>query len=452
MNNYNNPQNGDNYKPSFFQRNQTTIKVVATIVLAVITLLIIIGACIGCYFAGRKAQVLDNMNAELPIANEVYSLIKKYYYKDITKEQFEEWASIGLANTMDQFSGLSYSSSLPSMQFGFSFKSDSYNNHIITEISQNSPAASVGLQRGDILLAVDDKSVVGLDKDVMNTLDFFGKGAVQAVKIKVQKSDGTEKEYTLKKNFFNSKQASYINFEDNIGYIKLNSFTGTAAEDFVACAEAFKKDANSKLILDLRDNGGGSTNILSVIASYLIHYGDRDESNGLEIIRLKSEKTQETISYTAEGDNWLGKGMNGNFKLAVLVNENSASASEALLGAIKYYCGNEVNKYQDELIVIGSPTYGKGIAQQTFELTTTKDYLLSMTVGYFYVPITLNGKQDWKTYHGVSMTPTEGYSIEKFSSFIDFNVQNDGKATYLNYYNNNIKEESAVKMALNALK
>ena len=128
-----------------------------------------------------------------------------------------------------------------------------------------------------------------------------------------RKSDGSEKEYNVKKSFFNSKEASYIDFGDGVGYIKLNSFTGTAAEDFVSCADAFKKNGNSKLILDLRDNGGGSTNILSVIASYLIHYGDKDESNGLEIIRLKSEKTQETISYTAEGNNWLGKGMNGNF-------------------------------------------------------------------------------------------------------------------------------------------
>ncbi len=452
MNNYNNPQNEDKNRFSFFQRNQSSVKIVAVIALAVLTLLIIIGACVGCYYAGRKAQYLDNINAELPIANEVYTLIKKYYYKDITKEQFEEWASIGLANTMDQFSGLSYSSTLPSMQFGFSFKSDSYNNHIISEVSEGSPAKLAGLQRGDILLSVDDKSVVGLNKDVMNTADFFGKGAVQTVKIKVKKSDGSEKEYNVKKSFFNSKEASYIDFGDGVGYIKLNSFTGTAAEDFVSCADAFKKNGNSKLILDLRDNGGGSTNILSVIASYLIHYGDKDESNGLEIIRLKSEKTQETISYTAEGNNWLGKGMNGNFKLAVLVNENSASASEALLGAIKYYCGNDVNRYKDELVVIGSPTYGKGIAQQTFELTTTKDYVLSMTVGYFYVPIVENGKQDWKTFHGVSMNTTEGYEIEKFSSFIDFKQESEGKSTYLNYYNNNIKSEKAVEMALNALK
>lgn len=436
-----NPQNAENYKPSFFQKNQKVIKIVAIISVAVFAILAVIGACVGCFYAGKHSS-------ELPIANEVFNLINKYYYKDIPKDQLDRWSSIGLTETLDQFSGISYVSTAPTKQFGFSFKSDSYNNHIVTSISTNSPAEKAGLQRGDILLAVGNetegyKSVVGLNRDLLNSNDFLGKGATQDIQVKVKKSDGAEKTITMRKSIFTSSEASYVNFDNKVGYIKLNSFTGTAAEDFVSCVNEFKADKNTKLILDLRDNGGGSTDILSKIASYLIH-DNKDLSNGLGIIKLDSEKTKESVTYTAEGNNWLGAGLNGAFKLAVLVNENSASASEALLGAINYYCGNVVNKYKDELVVIGSPTYGKGIAQQTFPLKTTPDMVISMTVGYFKVPIISNGKQDWKSYHGESMIPDK--EIPKFSSFLNFK-END----YASYYNNNLKDEEAVKLAVAAL-
>lgn len=445
MNNYQNPQNEDKYRPSFFQRNSGRVKIVATICVCIATLLIIIGACIGCYYAGKKSSYINNINSELPIANEVYTLIKKYYYKDITKEDFEQWASIGLTQTMDQFSGISYSSTLPTLAFGFSFKTDSYSNHIVTEVSDNSPAEKAGLTRGDLLIAVNGESVVGLNRDVLSGEKFLGNPSSIA-EVTVKKSDGTEKELIMRKSIVQGSEAHYINFGNGIGYIKLDSFTGTADKDFVNCANAFKQNGNTKLILDLRDNGGGSTDILSLIASYLVH-DDNDKSNGLGIIQLDSAKTNETITYSATGDNWLGKGMNGAFKLAVLVNENSASASEALLGAIKFYCGNEVSKYKNELVVIGTPTYGKGIAQQTFQLSTTPSFLLSMTVGYFKVPIMNNGKQGWKSYHGEPMDVSEGYKINKFTSEIDYTKNN----LYLEYYNNDLMQEKAIIKALEAL-
>lgn len=480
MQNKNIPHNDDRHKPSFFQKNQNNVRVVAMVSLALIVLLLLIGACLGCYFAGKNSALNNNMNDELAIANEVYTLIKKYYYKDITKEEFNKWASIGLANVMDQFSGLSYASALPSLQYGFRIKNDSYNNHIITEISHSSganlsPAESavgsyvdgtdgnVKLERGDILVSIDGKSVQGLTSDAMNGSEFFGKGdLLSSIELVVEKSNGKKAKFQLKKSIFATKEASYLDIDSykqsqtgqssntNIGYIKLNSFTGSAATDFANCANAFKANGNTKLILDLRDNGGGSTSILSDIASYIIH-DKNGKSNGLGIIRLKSEKTNETSVYSANGNNWLGFDKNDslipNYKLVVLVNENSASASEALLGAINYYC--------DEAIVIGSPTYGKGIAQQTFKLSSTSDYLLSMTVGYFEVPVANN---KWQTFHGKSMMPSKDeYLIAKFSEYLDFTAKDSSiddrdLPLYAKYYNNNILNETALIMAINALK
>lgn len=120
-----------------------------------------------------------------------------------------------------------------------------------------------------------------------------------------------------------------------------------------------------------------------------------------------------------------------------MVNEGSASASEALLGAINYYC--------PEATIIGSETYGKGIAQQTFELKNGP-YLLSMTVGNFYVPVAVNGDLSWQTFHNKPMKPTEGCDIGTLSGY-DFT---SGKL-YADYYNNNLKAELAVAKAIEVL-
>lgn len=456
-----NPHNVDNNSP--YRMKKDTVKIVTVVIVAILSLLIVIGGCLGCYFAGRNAERLSNFKDDLAIANEVYSLIKEYYYQDISKEDFNKWAAIGLSSTMDKYSGLSYTSVIPALQFGISIKSDSYNNHIISAISHSAdtskptPAESakglisgqsspVSLERGDILVSVGGKSVEGLTTDALNGEEFFGKATLtDAIDLVVRKSNGKEAHFTLRKSLFLTKEASYKDMGNGIGYIKLNSFTGSADEDFVECAELFKRNGNSRLILDLRDNGGGSTNILSVIASYLIH-NDEGNSNGLGVIKLKSNKTQKVTTYTATGNNWLGLDSAGkkipNYKLAVLINENSASASEALLGAIKYYC--------PEATIIGSPTYGKGIAQQTFDLTTTKEYVLSMTVGYFYVPV---GANNWETFHGRSIMPSsDKYTIGKFADLIDFTAEDENNIKlYTKYYNNDLTKEAAVEMAMSVL-
>ena len=281
-----NPHNVDNNSP--YRMKKDTVKIITIVIVAILSLLIVIGGCLGCYFAGRNAERLSNFKDDLAIANEVYSLIKEYYYQDISKEDFNKWAAIGLSSTMDKYSGLSYTSVIPALQFGISIKSDSYNNHIISAISHSSdstkptPAESakglisgqnspVSLERGDILVSVGGKSVEGLTTDALNGEEFFGKATLtDAIDLVVRKSNGKEAHFTLRKSLFLTKEASYKDMGNGIGYIKLNSFTGSADEDFVECANLFKSNGNSRLILDLRDNGGGSTNILSVIASYLI--------------------------------------------------------------------------------------------------------------------------------------------------------------------------------------
>ncbi len=108
-----NPHNEDKYNQNgnknsnFTSGNRSnSTKVIVAVIIAVLSLIIVLGACIGCYIGGKNSALNDNMKEDLAVANEVYSLIKDYYYMDISKDEFNKWASIGLANTMDKYSNL----------------------------------------------------------------------------------------------------------------------------------------------------------------------------------------------------------------------------------------------------------------------------------------------------------------------------------------------------------
>lgn len=447
-NNYN-PQKEDLYtKFPFLNTKHNYVKIIAIVLAVVLTLSLVVGVGIGCYFAGMKTQFQSNINKELALADEVYDLINRYYYKDISKDEFNKYAALGLSSVMDQYSGLSLKYSPETTKIGIHIISDSYNNHIISNVSIGSPAynavgtfvdengvstgssTSAKMQRGDLLYSINGVIFQGLSIDKLNDLQLLGKGRAEII---VKKSNDSYAKFDIAKTIFESKQAHYEDFGNGIGYIKLDSFTGSAAEDFVACANLFAKGSNEKLILDLRDNGGGSSDILETIGSYILH-DSRGNSDDLPIIRLKMQKTGEVVTYNTKGNNWLGKNKT-NYQLVVLINGGSASASEALLGAIKYYC--------KEAIIIGSESYGKGIAQQTFELKNGP-YYLSMTVGNFYVPTQGAEGIKWTTFHGKPMRVTDGFDVGALSGY-------DYSKNYKNYYNNVLKNEIAVSRAIDYL-
>lgn len=178
-------------KNSFFQNKY--LRIVAVILFIVLLLTIVIGVSVGCYYAGIRTQLQSNINQELALGNEVYDLVNKYYYKDISKDDFNKYAALGIASVMDQYSGLSLAYTIETARWGINIKNDSYDNHIVTNVLVGSAVDTASgvkidsdgnevrdgkvykIQRGDILYNINGKNVQGLNNDQLNGADFLGK-------------------------------------------------------------------------------------------------------------------------------------------------------------------------------------------------------------------------------------------------------------------------------------
>lgn len=407
---------------------------------------------LACVFAITITFVLGfvlgsdtGINGDMPLMIEAYEYIKKYYYKDISWKEFQEKAAGAFAGSLDDFSGMVSLDDVNSQSgtFGIYISSTVYNRHNITFILPgtdnynavskykydenmslvedfNSSEERVQLREGDRIFAVglDNTQLIQVESASSLLLtDFLNKNSTSPSVIFVfKKYDGKDEygndkyldgyygiELTRSYSEQASQQAFYYPYEGNAGIIKLLEFSTDANYDFEKCVEQFVADGKSKLILDLRNNGGGDATSLQFIAQYLIK---NPNNQALPLIKLVSNsgngKMVENIEYsTTEGGEkpsyYLGNKIEG-FEVVVLANSNSASASEALIGALQYY---------NDTKIVGTKTFGKGVAQRVFTLSNGD--LLYVTNGTYYVPTKdANGKLVWeKCIHGVGFTPEE---------------------------------------------
>ncbi|MEG1705121.1 MAG: S41 family peptidase [Clostridia bacterium] len=229
---------------------------------------------------------------------------------------------------------------------------------IILSTMPNSPALSEGLLAGDIILKVGDVNCnIDTYYDCVNNIKGEENSKISLTILRGNKT--FTKEYTRKKVTANNIEAKKL--KNDIGYIRILAFENNVANQFKIEYDKFKKDNIKSLIIDLRNNPGGLVNETIDIARMLLPKGD--------IIKLVYKKGSDKV-YTCDGKNKI------EIPLVVLVNENSASASEILSGAIK----------DSKLgILIGEKTFGKGIVQtvekledgNALSLTTAKYYTIS---------------------------------------------------------------------------
>lgn len=242
----------------------------------------------------------------------------------------------------------------------------------VIDPTEGMPAAEAGVKAGDIILAVGGKEMVRGD---MKPQDFSEKVS-QALRgepgtsfiLKVMrplKNDSTILEFKITRKSIRTNPVPYYGMvRDSIGYLALSSFTENCSKDFKKAFIELKQKGAKALILDLRDNGGGSLSEAIDIVNFFV-------PKGQEIVVTKGKLKQAQGSYKTENEP-----IDTKIPLAVLVNGGSASASEIVSGSLQDL---------DRAVIIGTRTYGKGLVQTirplpyngTLKVTTSKYYIPS---------------------------------------------------------------------------
>lgn len=251
---------------------------------------------------------------------------------------------------------------------GVAVRNDTEKNVIVVEeVFDNSPAKGAGIEPGDIIKKVEGVEYTGAQLDDAVAAIKGDEGT--EVKITVIKSStGKEQEIVTKRQNLTVDTVEAEIIDGNIGYIDISQFANNTAEEFATKLDELMSKNIKGLIVDVRNNPGGITTSVEAVASCLL---PKDK-----VIYYTSDK--------ADNKSYIKTKMDGvDIPLVVLANQNSASASEILVGAIKDHGRGTI---------VGTKTFGKGLVQTIVELDDGS--ALKITIEKYYTP---NGTYIHKT-------------------------------------------------------
>ena len=241
--------------------------------------------------------------------------------------------------------------------------SPKYKNVFIDEPYENMPAANAGLRKGDLILAIDDLSMEG--KTTQFVSDHLRGDAGTTFMIKIRRpSTGKIMKLKITRGAIKMPAVPYYGLLDSgIGYINLNQFTEDCSKDFRRAFVEMKKNGMHKLIVDLRNNGGGLESEAVNIVNLFVPKDVTIVSNHGKVKRLDRD-----YKTTAEPIDTV-------IPIVVLVNNNTASSSEITAGALQDL---------DRAVIMGTRTYGKGLVQTTVDLPYNGK--MKLTTHKYYIP------------------------------------------------------------------
>lgn len=317
----------------------------------------------------QGAEILTDPTT-FALLDEVKNLIEQNYLEETDSELLLEYLLKGVAvglddpyanyYTAEELTSVMDSSRGEYTGIGAVISQDvSSGEMTIDEIYPGMPAELAGLQVGDVLLQMDETNLDGM---LLNDVVALIKASEETFALKIYRpSEDAELSLEVTCGEVKIQAVTYELYPDGIGYIKLVEFTETAVDQFKEALEVLQEQGMTQLIVDLRDNPGGLlTSVCDILDEVLPEgvlvytedkYGNREEYH--------SDKMRMT-----------------DCEMAVLVNENSASASEIFAGAVQDY---------EAGVIIGTATYGKGIVQKTFPLSNGGAF--KMTVEQYYTPL-----------------------------------------------------------------
>ncbi|MFV0363127.1 MAG: S41 family peptidase [Suipraeoptans sp.] len=266
----------------------------------------------------------------------------EYYTEEETKQLLEnisgEYSGIGAILSQDKDSGAI----------------------TILQVYKDSPAEEAGLMAEDILLKVGDRELTSKD-DISEVVTHIKGKEGTAVELTVYR-EKTKKEVTVKvtRRMIEAQTVTYEMKEDNIGYISVSEFDEVTTDQYEKALSDLEGQGMEGLVVDLRNNPGGSLGTVTAMLDLML-------PKCLTV--YMEDKNGERTNFESDAEHTFDK------PLVVLVNGNSASASEIFAGAIQDHKAGTI---------MGSQTYGKGVVQKTFDLEDGTS--VKLTIAAYFTP------------------------------------------------------------------
>lgn len=304
------------------------------------------------YLATKLSLIKNKLNKEsIYDLNEdkmIESALKGYvagiddkYTQYLTKEEMDEL----LEDTTGSYVGIGV----------YMADNTADNTILIIGVIEGSVAEQAGIKSGDIIKKVDDVEYTGEQLDAVSSKVKGEEGT--NVKITILR-DNEEKEFNITRSSIKLKTVSSKMLENNKGYIKISSFNDGTAKEFKEAYEKLKSDNPTGLIIDLRNNGGGLVSESLDIAETMVE-------KGKTLLITSNKDKKEEIRKSTQNPII-------DIPVVVLINQNTASASEILAGILKDDCNHKI---------IGTKSYGKGVIQTVYNFSdgsglkvTTEEY------------------------------------------------------------------------------
>ena len=329
-----------------------------------------------------KAEILSSYINRFYLNDIDYGKMGDIIYKAMVSGLDDKYAAY---YTKDEYKDISEKTKGEFCGIGAYISQGKNDNYLkVAGVVKGGPAQKAGIKKGDIIVEVDGENIKGKDSSYAISKMKGKKGTNVSISV-MRKGNKKPITFNIKREVIHDNTVSYKMLDNNIGYISVSAFETVTKKQFKSAVDCLEKKNEKGLIIDLRDNGGG---LLDTALDML------DQILPKKLVVYTKDKNGVAEEYYTKDDTEI------KIPIVILVNGNSASASEVFCGALRDY---------GKAKLLGTKTFGKGIVQSSFAFRDGTG--LKFTTSKYYTPKGIN-------IHGTGFEP-------------DIKVKSNGKMTAL---------------------
>lgn len=329
-----------------------------------------------------KAEILSSYINRFYLNDIDYGKMGDIIYKAMVSGLDDKYAAY---YTKDEYKDISEKTKGEFCGIGAYISQGKNDNYLkVAGVVKGGPAEKAGIKKGDIIVEVDGENIKGKDSSYAVSKMKGKKGTNVSISV-MRKGNKKPITFNIKREVIHDNTVSYKMLDNNIGYISVSAFETVTKKQFKSAVDCLEKKNEKGLIIDLRDNGGG---LLDTALDML------DQILPKKLVVYTKDKNGVAEEYYTKDDKEI------KIPIVILVNGNSASASEVFCGALRDY---------GKAKLLGTKTFGKGIVQSSFAFRDGTG--LKFTTSKYYTPKGIN-------IHGTGFEP-------------DIKVKSNGKMTAL---------------------